>query len=79
MKGTNGSETIEELDARELDPPLPMVAILEALERLPEESTLRARTRRRPIHLLPHLEERGYNAVTVEETDGSYTTLINRR
>lgn len=67
-----------EVDARGLEPPQPMVRILEALSTLPDGTTLRARTDRRPVHLFPILTERGYTAETVEQTDGSFLTLIRR-
>ena len=75
--GTSSAETIE-VDARHLEPPQPMVRILEALARLPEGASLRARTDRRPIHLYSHLEERGYVGTSEEQSDGSFITHIRR-
>ncbi|MBU6410755.1 MAG: DUF2249 domain-containing protein, partial [Verrucomicrobia bacterium] len=49
-----------EVDARGLEPPQPMVKILEALANLPAKTGIRARTDRRPMHLYAHLEERGF-------------------
>src|SRR3954468_11291210 len=50
----NGTKTpqedILEVDARGLEPPQPMVKILEMLAALPRNTTLRARTDRRPMH-----------------------------
>jgi uncharacterized protein (DUF2249 family) len=68
-----------ELDARGLEPPQPMVAILEALPSVPEGATLRVRTDRRPMRLYPQLELRGYAGQTQEQPDGSFITLIRRR
>jgi uncharacterized protein (DUF2249 family) len=68
-----------EVDARRLEPPQPMIKILEAVETLPEGAELLARTDRRPIHLYPHLEERGFTAETKEQSDGSCLTHIRRR
>jgi len=65
-----------ELDARGLEPPQPMVRILEALATLPDGAQLRARTDRRPVHLLPLLESRGYRGVSQEQPDGSFITHI---
>src|SRR5215472_11310322 len=62
---------IIEVDARGLEPPLPMIKILEALASLPRGAELRGRTDRRPLHLYAQLEERGFAAKTVEEVDGS--------
>jgi uncharacterized protein (DUF2249 family) len=39
------------LDARGLEPPQPLVAILEAISTLPPGGVLRAQTDRRPMHL----------------------------
>lgn len=68
-----------EVDARGLEPPMPMVKILEALATLPGAAELRARTDRRPIHLYAQLEERGFSARTEEQPDGSFVTSITRR
>jgi len=70
--------TIVDVDARGLEPPQPMVRILEALSALPANATLRARTDRRPMHLYPLLEDRGFTAETGPETDGSFVTHIRR-
>jgi len=71
------AETVE-VDARGLEPPQPMVRILEALARLPAGAELRARTDRRPMHLYPLLAERGFTADTQEQSDGSFLTFIRR-
>ena len=73
------AEQVVEVDARGLEPPQPMVKILESLAHLPAGLELRARTDRRPIHLYAHLEQRGFAAETKEEADGSYLTQIRRR
>ena len=68
-----------EIDARGLEPPQPMVKILEALTSLPPGACLDARTDRRPLHLYTHLENRGFTAETKELSDGSFLTHISRR
>lgn len=68
-----------EVDARGLEPPQPMVKILEALTNLPAKTGIRAHTDRRPMHLYAHLEERGFVGETTEQTDGSFLTHIRRR
>ncbi|MGH7972680.1 MAG: DUF2249 domain-containing protein [Limisphaerales bacterium] len=72
-----GREFVE-VDARGLEPPQPLVRILETLVDLPEGAVLKARTDRRPMHLYAQLEERGYRAETKEESDGSFATQISR-
>lgn len=70
---------VVEVDARGLEPPQPMVKILEALAALPAGAELRAFTDRRPMHLYAQLEERGFAAVTGEQPDGTFLTHIRRR
>jgi uncharacterized protein (DUF2249 family) len=67
-----------ELDVRGLEPPQPMVRILELLATLPEGVGLLARTDRRPVHLLPQLEFRGFSGTSEEQPDGSFITHIRR-
>jgi uncharacterized protein (DUF2249 family) len=69
---------VVEVDARGLEPPQPLVRVLEALEALPDGAELRAHTDRRPIHLFPHLEERGFVGESEEQLDGSFITRIRR-
>lgn len=75
---SDNAVAIVEVDARGLEPPQPMVKILEAIAALPNGAELRARTNRRPIHLYPHLEERGFVGESEEENDGSFVTHIRR-
>ena len=68
-----------DVDARGLEPPQPMVKILESLTALPANVALRARTDRRPIHLYPILQARGFAGESEEQSDGSFVTHIRRR
>ncbi|WP_053948291.1 DUF2249 domain-containing protein [Halolamina sediminis] len=63
------------LDASDLPPPKPLRNTLERLEELSDGAVLVQTNDRRPQHLYPRLEERGYSYETVEE-DGSATTAI---
>lgn len=65
---------VVEVDARGLEPPQPLVKILEAVASLPQGAELRARTDRRPIHLYAHLEQRGFKVTSQEQPDGSFVT-----
>jgi uncharacterized protein (DUF2249 family) len=67
-----------DVDARGLEPPQPLVKILEALAALPPGSELSARTDRRPLHLYAQLEERGFIGETQELKEG-FVTRIRRR
>lgn len=73
--GPNSSE----VDARGLEPPEPMLRILNAVELLPVGATLRARTDRKPIHLLPELEARRIDYCHEEQPDGTWITTLRRR
>ncbi len=68
-----------DVDARGLEPPQPLVTILEALATLPDGAQLRARTDRRPMHLYAQLEERGFVGESEEQKDGSFVTHVRRR
>lgn len=67
-----------DVDARGLEPPQPMVRILEALATLPPATALRVWTDRRPLHLYPLLEERGFRAETTEVAGQGFLSLIRR-
>lgn len=77
VKIPNGQ--IIDVDARGLEPPQPLVKILETLASLPAGTELRARTDRRPVHLYAQLEERGFSGETEEQNDGSFITKIRSR
>lgn len=68
----------DELDLRGLEPPQPMLEILNRLEASPVGATFRARTDRQPIHLFPELSVRGAQHVCESAPDGSWVTTITR-
>jgi uncharacterized protein (DUF2249 family) len=70
--------SVLDVDARGLEPPEPMVKILEAVATLPEGAQLRAHTDRRPMHLYAQLEQRGFIGDSQEQSDGSFLTVIRR-
>lgn len=67
-----------EVDNRGLEPPEPMVRILEALEKLGPDDILVAINDRRPFFLYPQLDERGFIHRTEEREDGSFEITISR-
>jgi uncharacterized protein (DUF2249 family) len=67
------------LDVRGLEPPQPMLRVLEALERLGPGAELEMRHDRRPIFLYPQLEERGFAHETDEPEPGLVRIVIRRR
>ena len=67
------------LDVRGLEPPHPMVRVLQEAERLALGSVLEVRHERRPIFLYPQLDERGFTHETDEPEPGVIRILIRRR
>jgi len=65
------------LDNRGLQPPEPMIRILEALEHLPSGGVLEAINEREPEFLYPQLEERGAKIRVDRRPDGVH--LLIRR
>jgi uncharacterized protein (DUF2249 family) len=66
---------VESLDARELPPPEPLRNTLERLAELDDETVLLQTNDRRPEHLYPQLEDRGYTYETVEDGDATVTAI----
>lgn len=66
------------LDNRGLEPPMPMVRTLEALESLGAGEVLKIHNDRVPVYLLPQLEERGATYEVAEQSDGSAIVTINK-
>jgi uncharacterized protein (DUF2249 family) len=67
------------VDTRGLEPPEPLVKILEAVVNLPDGVDLVALTDRRPMHLYAHLEERGLLSETKEAANGGFITYVRRK
>jgi len=66
------------LDVRGLEPPQPMVRILEELERLEPGQQLEVLHERRPMFLYPQLDERGFIHSTEEPQPGVVRIVIRR-
>ena len=64
------------LDVRGLEPPLPMVRVLEAIEALAPGAALEVLHDRRPLFLYPQLEERGCLHETDEPEPGLVRIVI---
>jgi uncharacterized protein (DUF2249 family) len=67
-----------EIDARGLEPPEPLIRILDALESLSAGAMLRAITDREPCHLFGEAEQRGFQHESHEQPDGSWVTVLAR-
>ncbi len=72
------SGDMQEIDVRGLEPPEPLVRILDALESLPADTKLRAHTDREPCHLFGEAEQRGFTNDCKEQSDGSWLTVLTR-
>lgn len=66
------------LDLRDVDPPGPLQQALEAASMLGRDETLVIHTRFRPVFLLEQLEERGFEAESMEEGSENWETHIWR-
>jgi uncharacterized protein (DUF2249 family) len=66
------------LDVRGLEPPQPMLRVLEAIDRLGAGGELEVRHDRRPMFLYPQLDERGFVHETDEPEPGLVRVLIRR-
>ena len=64
------------LDNRGLEPPMPMVRTLEALENMQDGDVLTIHNDRVPVYLLPQLEEQGACYSVEELPDGSARVRI---
>lgn len=69
---------METVDVRQLEMPLPMLTILEALDKLPDEKALYVIHKRIPVFLLPELSERKFDYRIKEVEDGEVYLLIFR-
>jgi tRNA 2-thiouridine synthesizing protein A len=67
------------IDVRGLEPPQPMVRILEAIDGLSAGDRLEILHERRPIFLYPQLEDRGFLHETSEPAPGLVRIVIRRR
>jgi uncharacterized protein (DUF2249 family) len=70
-----GNKT-QNIDVRKLEMPGPMMAILDALEKLPADTALFVHHKRIPVFLLPELRERGFDFRIKEIADNEVYLLI---
>lgn len=75
----NDFENIIELDVHELQPPEPMMRILENLSSIDEKSVMLVHHHREPVLLYPKLDERGYYAYCEKIGDESFKILIAKK
>lgn len=72
-------KNIIELDVRGLEPPEPMMKILEKLSQVNEETVLIVHHHREPMMLYPKLEERGYEAISNKIEENYYKVVITKK
>jgi len=67
---------LQTADVRQLEMPLPMITILEALDKLPAEKALFVYHKRIPVFLLPELAARAFDYRIKEISEGEVQLLI---
>jgi len=70
---------LTEIDVRDLEMPMPMVTILEAIETLEEGHALYVHHKRLPQYLLPELKEREFDYKAQEVDDDNMKLIIFRK
>ena len=77
--GINNEDKIIELDVRELEPPQPMIEILETLSKMDADTVLLVHHHREPFMLYEKLEERGFQASSNKITDNYFKIVITKK
>ncbi|MBI5407054.1 MAG: DUF2249 domain-containing protein [Nitrospirae bacterium] len=75
---STGPRTIE-IDVRGLEPPEPMVRIIETLPQVGQGTVLLVHHHREPVMLYDKLEHLGYEAATEKVSEGYYKVRITRK
>lgn len=78
IKKPEFNEEIFELNVRDLEPPEPMIRILETLPKLSDNTILLVHHHREPLMLYDKLAERGYSAITNKIEDNYYKVVITK-
>ena len=73
---TFSPDNVETIDVRELEMPMPMVTILQHLEKLPSDFALFVHHKKVPVYLLPELNERGFSYLLKDVADQKVDMLI---
>jgi len=69
---------VEEMDLKGLEPPQPMVRIMAALEESPKGHHLRALLDRKPVYLIPLIEEAGHSYTISQRDPETWVLLITK-
>jgi len=70
---------MHELDVRDLEMPLPMVTILQEIEKINEDEVLYVHHKRLPQYLLPELETRGWSYLNKEVDNDNMKFIIFKK
>lgn len=77
--GQAAEENIIELNVEGLEPPEPMMKILEALVHIDENTSLLVHHHREPMMLYEKLEERGFEWITTKLDENHYRIMIRMK
>lgn len=72
-------EKVVELDVRGMEPPEPMMAILEKVHEIEEDTVLLVHHHREPMMLYEKLEEIGWQAITEKIEENYFKVVITRK
>lgn len=72
-------DNLIEIDVRNLEPPQPMINVLEKLKEVDERTVLVVHHHREPAMLFPKLEERGYQAVSNKIEENYFKVVITKK
>jgi tRNA 2-thiouridine synthesizing protein A len=78
MRALSGAMTTATIDVRGLEPPQPLVRVLQRLDTLGEAERLEVVIDRRPLLLYPQLDARGFTHTTDEPEPGLFRIVIAR-
>ena len=67
---------LKEIDVRDLEMPMPMVTILEEIEKISDNEALYVHHKRLPLYLLPELKDRNYKLVKKEIDEDNLKIII---
>ena len=70
------ADRMTEIDVRDLEMPMPMVTILEEIEKVGEGNALYVHHKKLPQYLIPELEDRGYKWVSNEIDEANIKLII---
>jgi uncharacterized protein (DUF2249 family)/TusA-related sulfurtransferase len=73
------ADKFQTVDVRDMEMPLPMITILDALQKLPADMALWVNHKRIPVFLLPELAERNFNYCIKEISDTEVNLIIFRK